>query len=167
MKQNILITGQNYDLSIEVAKSLAEKLNFMVLNQIELFEFDHIPRSFGEVLKSEGKDYVDKKLRSIMKSELDYEKTIFVCPLASIRGSQEILYKVKYNNVVVLIENENSKKVNSNQSKDVQEFINISSEEVENLEEILKKHAVDFCISSKASPKKIADEIAEKINLAF
>ena len=65
MKQNLLITGYDYDLSNRLAKRLADIFSMRVFDQTELFEFDHMPLSFSEVFKTNGIEYVKKKMKSI------------------------------------------------------------------------------------------------------
>ena len=78
MKQNLLVTSYDYDLSKRLAEKLADAFSMRVLDAIGLFEFDHIPRSFQEMLDLNGKDYVMKELRSILNMELDFDDTVFV-----------------------------------------------------------------------------------------
>ena len=70
MKQNMLVLSYDYELSKRIAEKLSDAFSMRVLDSIDLFEFDHIPFSFKEILEKNGIEYVIKKMKSIIKMEL-------------------------------------------------------------------------------------------------
>ena len=71
-----MIISYDYDISKRVAEKLADVFSMRTLDMISMFEFDHIPNTFNDVLKINGKNYVEKEFRSILKMELDCSKLV-------------------------------------------------------------------------------------------
>lgn len=103
MKQNLLVISYDYDLSKRLAEKLADVFSMRVFDQIELFEFDHIPRKIGDVLQEKGKEYVDKKMRSLLKMELDFDDAVFVCLMSVVDDIDELAFKVNLSNFIVFL----------------------------------------------------------------
>ena len=103
MKQNLLITGYDYDLSNRLAKRLADIFSMRVFDQTELFEFDHMPLSFSEVFKTNGIEYVKKKMKSIVKMELEFDNAVFVADMSFADDCFDFFYKIKLSNFVVFL----------------------------------------------------------------
>ncbi len=117
MKQNILIVCYDYDISKAVAKQLAFLFSMRLFDQKELFEFDHMPRTFAEIYKLNGKDYISKKMKSIVKMELDFDDAIFVADISFADNCFDMFYKIKLSNFVVLLKKNTEKEVNELNSK--------------------------------------------------
>lgn len=103
MKQNLLVISYDYDLSKRLAVRLADVFSMRVFDQLELFEFDHTPRTLGDVVSEKGKEYVNKKLRSLLKMELEFDDAVFVCNLSVADNSEDLFFKVKLSNFVVFL----------------------------------------------------------------
>ena len=103
MKQNILLVGYNYELSKRIAEKVAVAFAMRVFDQLELFAFDHMPRTFGEVCKSNGTEYVKRTLKSIIKMETGFEDAVFVADLVMADNCSDIYHQIKMNNFVVLL----------------------------------------------------------------
>lgn len=108
MKQNILVVSYNYKLSQKIAKNLAEIFSMRYFDQLELFEFDHIPRRFEDVLSENGEDYVLKKLRSITKMQLDFSDSVYCCDMSFVSNCDDLFYKINLNNFVVFLKKDNT-----------------------------------------------------------
>lgn len=106
MKQNLLIISYDYDLSKRLAHRLAESFSMRVFDQIELFEFDHLPRKISDVISSQGMKYVLKKMRSLLKMELDFDDAVFVCNLATADSTEDLFFKVNLSNFVIFLHKE-------------------------------------------------------------
>ena len=46
MKQNLLVTSYDYDVSKRLAEKLADVFSMRTLDVISLFEFDNMPNTF-------------------------------------------------------------------------------------------------------------------------
>ena len=103
MKQNLLIVSYDYNLSKEVAKILANVFSMRIFDQRELFEFDHLPLTFTEVIDRNGYDYVLKKMKSIIKMELDFDDAVFVADMCFAENCEDIFYKIQLSNFVVFL----------------------------------------------------------------
>ena len=104
MKQNLLVVSYDYDLSKDLARKLAEVFSMRFFDQKELFEFDHLPRTFAESLALNGKDYILKKFRSIVKMELDFDDAVFVADISFADNCTDLFYKINLSNFVVLLQ---------------------------------------------------------------
>ena len=63
MKQNILVVSYDYRFSKSIASKLAEVFSMHLFDEIELFEFDHIPQSIDEIWDSQGKRVCFQKIK--------------------------------------------------------------------------------------------------------
>ena len=103
MKQNLLVISYDYDLSKQLAEKLSETFSMRVFDQIALFEFDHSPRTLGNVFAEHGRDYVNKKFRSLLKMELDFDDAVFVCDLSIADHSEDLFFKINLSNFVIFL----------------------------------------------------------------
>lgn len=111
MKQNLLVVGYDYDLSKRLAEKLADAFSMRVLDSIELFEFDHIPFSFCEILEQNGVEYVMKKMKSILKMELDFDDAVFVANINMADNALDLFYKIRLSNFIVLYKKKTEQEV--------------------------------------------------------
>ncbi len=103
MKQNLLVTSYDYDLSKQIALELADVFSMRYFDQKELFEFDHMPMTFSEVYAANGEEYVKKKMRSILNMELEFDGATFVADMSFADNCFDIFYKIKLSNFVVFL----------------------------------------------------------------
>ena len=103
MKRNLLVSSYDYELSRQVAKALAEGFSMRFFDQKELFEFDHIPRSFGAVCEEFGLDYVQKELRTIIKGELEFDDAVLSADMSFADNCVDLFYKIRLSNFVVFM----------------------------------------------------------------
>ena len=103
MKQNMLVLSYDYELSKRIAEKLSDAFSMRVLDSIDLFEFDHIPFSFKEILEKNGIEYVMKKMKSIIKMELDFDDAVFVANINMADECYDLFYKIKLSNFVMLL----------------------------------------------------------------
>lgn len=103
MKQNLLILSYDYTLSKRLSAKFADNFSMRVFDQRELFEFDHLPRSFSEVLLERGKEYIFKKFKSIIKMEFDFENTVFVADYSLADYAYDIFHNIKLANFTIYL----------------------------------------------------------------
>lgn len=169
MKQNLLVTSYDYDLSKRLAEKLADAFSMRVLDAIGLFEFDHIPRSFREMLELNGYDYVMKKLRSILKMELDFDDTVFVTNVSFADNCSDLFYKIKLSNFVILLkkdlaEEENELKAKQYQFESERSFFVCDKTVLEARETSISKDCADIVIEmGDLSEDEIVEKIIDKI----
>lgn len=169
MKQNLLVTSYDYDLSKRLAEKLADAFSMRVLDAIGLFEFDHIPRSFREMLELNGYDYVMKKLRSILKMELDFDDTVFVTNVSFADNCSDLFYKIKLSNFVILLkkdlaEEEKELKAKQYQFESERSFFVCDKTVLETRETSISKDCADIVIEmGDLSEDEIVEKIIDKI----
>ncbi len=169
MKQNLLIASYDYSVSKRLAEMLAETFSMRVLDQIELFEFDHVPLSFKEVLLKNGGEYVSKKMSSIVKMELDFDDAVFVANLSFADTLQELFYKIKLSNFVILLKKNIDDEISELNAKvfetdEEREFFVPSKEVLQKREQSILQNCADIVIDiSLLSDEKIIDKIVDKI----
>lgn len=165
MKQNLLIISYDYDLSKRLANRLAESFSMRVFDQIELFEFDHLPRKLSDIISSQGMEYVLKKMRSLLKMELDFDDAVFVCNLATADSSEDLFFKVNLSNFVVFLHKEPNIELREllkkhYSSRNEREFF------VPNRAKLIEreKKVAEFCADVNLNITNLSDdEIEEKI----
>ena len=86
-----------------MASKLAELFSMHVFDELELFEFDHMPRTYDEILSTLGKEYIFKELRSIVDSEIEFDDAVFVADITFADNCEDLFYKLKLSNFVVLL----------------------------------------------------------------
>lgn len=169
MKQNILIVGYDYNVSKRLAEQLADTFGMRTLDMINMFEFDNIPNTFEDVLKISGKDYVEKELRSILKMELDFDNVVFVSWLKSLDGLEDLIYRVKLSNFIILIkkdiEDELLELENEEYSNEsIKEFFKLTKEDIIKHENQIEKNCADIVVDiSNLTNSEIVQKIIDKI----
>ena len=165
MKQNLLVVGYDYDLSKRLAEKLADAFSMRVLDSIELFEFDHIPFSFSEILEKNGVEYVMKKMKSILNMELDFDDAVFVANINMADNALDLFYKIRLSNFVVLYKKDTKQEVIELQNKTYKtdkekEFFASSELDLKLFEEAIEKNLADAVVEIDGIED---DEIVAKI----
>ena len=111
MKQNLMIVSYDYDVSKRLATKLADVFSMRVLDSVELFEFDHIPFSFADILENNGVDYVMKEMKSIIKMSLDFDDVIFVANINMANNTLDLFEKIKLSNFVILLKKDSKAEI--------------------------------------------------------
>lgn len=169
MKQNILVVCYDYDVSRQVAKNLADSFSMRIFDQKELFEFDHMPRTFAEVYRTNGKEYVLRKMRSILKMELEFDDAIFIADNCFADNCYELFYKIKLSNFVVFLTKDIQTELKEiNQKKysfeDCEEFYKISESDLKERELAIRNDVADAVIDiNNKTTSQICEEIVDKI----
>lgn len=143
MKQNMLVLSYDYELSKRIAEKLSDAFSMRVLDSIDLFEFDHIPFSFKEILEKNGIEYVMKKMKSIIKMELDFDDAVFVANINMADECYDLFYKIKLSNFVMLLKK------------------NINDEVFELKKKIYKTDAEKLFFASDMADLKTREELIE------
>lgn len=143
MVKNIVIVGLDRDITRPVAEILAEQLQMHFLDTIELFEFDHIPRSLSEILVEQKEKYYRKKEVNIMRYASGFENTVIHSESGFVL--EEDTTKIIKQNCLLIYLYLPAKRVKENISKKVykddaiRRFFNISLAKIEKRHEILNK----------------------------
>ncbi len=169
MKQNMLITSYDYDVSKRLAEKLAEVFSMRTLDMISLFEFDHMPNTFSEIYKINGKDYIEKEFRSILKMELDFDNVVFVANMGFADKHEDLFYKIKLSNFVILLKKDIESEVIELQNKqfdtnEQKEFFLADRETLVSQEHIIEKECADIVVDiSNLTDEEIIENIIDKI----
>lgn len=147
MKQNLMILCYDFDVSKIIANQLSEYFSMGVLDLIDLFNFDSIPRTLHDMIDLNGEEFVIKKLTKIANSECDYEGIIFVSPIKIISLCRENFSKFKENNLIVYLgidsQNKNSVFENNKDSLLLNDPVTFKNDE-----EYIQKNLADICIDA-------------------
>ena len=103
MRKNIVIVGYDYALSRRVAVSLAELFDMRFFDMYDMFVFDNLPNTLTDVIKLNGKEYVDKKMKGIFKSEFEFSNVIFVVDTKIVSVCKDMYEEIKKNNIVIFL----------------------------------------------------------------
>ena len=169
MKQNILVVSYDYAFSKRIASKLAELFSMHLFDELELFEFDHMPRTYEEIFEFLGKDYIYKKLRLIVKSEIEFDDAVFVADISFTDYSEDLFYRLKLSNFVVLLtkpielemEELHNKKFETSAKKEL--FLS-NQKTLENREDKIIKNLADIIVDAdNLTDEQIVEEIVDKI----
>ena len=169
MKQNMLVTSYDYGVSKRLAEKLADVFSMRTLDMISLFDFDHYPNTFNDVLKINGREYIEKELRAILKMELDFDNVVFVANMGFADKHEDLFYKIKLSNFVILLKKDIESEVLELQSKqfetkEQQEFFSADKETLLKQEHIIEKECADIVVDiSNLTDEEIVDKIIDKI----
>ena len=111
MKKNLFFVAYNYEMSKNVAANVAEFFAMRLFDSIEMFEFNNVPRKLSDVLKECGREYVEKKMRSIVKMEFDFDDAVFVAPFEYFGGWSNLCKEINYQNLVIFLHEKSNKRV--------------------------------------------------------
>ncbi|MBR7172720.1 MAG: hypothetical protein IKD36_02895 [Clostridia bacterium] len=169
MKQNMLVLSYDYEKSKQLAERLADAFSMRVLDSVDLFEFDHIPFTFKEILEKNGIEYVMKKMKSIIKMELDFDDTVFVSNINMADNCFDLFYKVKLSNFVILLKKnlndeifELKKKVYKTDAE--REFFASSMADLKTREDLIESDLADTVVEIDGlSDDEILEKIIDKI----
>ena len=166
MVQNIAIVGMNRAKAYEVAKLLAEELDMHFFDCLELFEFDNIPRSFPEMLKTYGEKYYRKKEKGMLKYVAGFNECVI--HLESGMCEKEENFKTIKSNCLLVYIHKPTCKITKELSKikyktkEEKKFFGISDEKIHDRIKAYK-HNADVIVPIQGSALKIVSEILRKI----
>lgn len=103
MKENLLVVCFDYALSRRVSKSLAEFLDMRLFDMLEMFVFNNAPYRLTEVIQINGKEYANKEMRGVLKTELDLSGAVFVVEPKILGLNQDLFEKLKQRNLVLFL----------------------------------------------------------------
>ena len=106
MRKNILVVCYNYALSRRVASVIAERFDMRSFDMYEMFKFNNAPYSIDDVLRVNGKEFVDKELKGVLKTELDFLGVVFVADVKVLLSNQDLFDQLKESNIVLLLKND-------------------------------------------------------------
>ncbi len=169
MKQNVLVVSYDYGFSRRIAKKLAEDFSMRLFDELELFEFDNMPRTYDEILNTLGKDYIFKKLKSIVRSEVEFDDSVFVADIGFADNCEDLFFKLKLSNFVVLLtkpielelEELRYKTYKTNAEK---ELFSTDEKLLKTREDKIIKNLADIIIDAdNLADEQIIEEIVDKI----
>lgn len=173
MKQNMMIVSYDYDVSKRIGEKLADAFSMRTLDMISLFEFDNYPNTFNEVLKINGKVYIEKAFRSILKMELDFDNVVFVANMGFADKHEDLFYKVKLSNFVILLKKDIETEIDEIENKkfetiEQKEFFYVDRQSLLDQETILQNGLVDIVIDiSNLTDDEIVEKIIDKIKIYY
>ncbi len=103
MKENLMVVCYDYALSRRIAKSLADFFDMRFFDMFDMFNFNNAPHTLSELLKNSGREYVDKKMRSVLKTELDFSGSVFVVEPKILGLNGDLFEKIKSSNLVLFL----------------------------------------------------------------
>ena len=107
MKNNLFFVAYDYNLSKMLATKTAEFFAMRLFDSVEMFEFDHAPRKINEVVSEYGRQYVLKKMKSIIKMELDFDEAVFACNFDVLSECVDLFDDIKSKNLVIFLSDKN------------------------------------------------------------
>lgn len=165
MRKNILVVCYNYALSKRIASVLSERLDMRSFDMYEMFKFNNIPNSLEDVLRINGKEFVDRKMRGVLKTELDFLGVVFVADTKVLISNQDLFDQLKENNIVVLLKNdfktEYAQRENNNLMSDIEkQYFSLELDELFETEQILESQFADIVVDiSELSYLEIIDTV--------
>lgn len=103
MKENLMVVCFDYALSRRISKSLADFLDMRLFDMLEMFVFNNAPHRLTDVIKINGKEYAVKKMRSVLKTELDCSGSVFVAEPKMLGLNQDLFERMKECNLVLFL----------------------------------------------------------------
>jgi N12 class adenine-specific DNA methylase len=170
MRKNILVICYNYALSRRVASVLAERFDMRSFDFYEMFKFNNAPNTLEDVLSINGKEYVDRKMRGVLKTELDFLGVVFVADTKVLVSNQDLFEKLKENNIVLLLKNdfktEFAQRENiSFMSEAEKEYFSLQLDELRLAEQTLEDHFADIVVDiSELGYSEIIEKIVSSLD---
>lgn len=118
MKRNLMVLSYDYDLSKRLAESLAETFSMRFFDQIEMFNFHNVPRDVSTMYRECGEEYTMKKLRSVVKMELDFDDAVFVADISLVDNCSDLFLKLKHSNFIIFLYKDTADEINELNSKE-------------------------------------------------
>ena len=78
VKENIVVVCLDYAIGLNVAKSLADRLDMYFLDLQGLYEFDIKPRTIADTIKEYGIDYYRKEIGGSVKYVSTFDNSVIV-----------------------------------------------------------------------------------------
>ena len=170
MRKNILVVCYNYALSKRVASVLAERFDMRSFDMYEMFKFNNMPNTLEDVLRINGEAFVDKKMRGVLKTELDFLGVVFVADTKVLSKNQDLFGSLKENNIVILLKNdfktEYSQRENNTIMSDVEkEYFSLNLDELYETEQLLASDFADFVIDiNELSYTEIIEKVVSSLD---
>lgn len=169
MRKNILVVCYNYALSRRIASVIAERLDMRSFDMYEMFKFNNVPNTLEDVLSINGKDFVDKKMRGVLKTELDFLGVVFVADMKVLVENQDLFFQIKESNIVLQLKNdfktEFAQRENINFMTDAEkEYFSFALDELLEAEKILETKLADAVVDiNELSYGEIIDKVITSI----
>lgn len=153
MKENLLVVCFDYALSRRISKSLAEFLDMRLFDMLEMFVFNNAPYRLTEVIQINGKEYANKEMRGVLKTELDLSGAVFVVESKILGLNQDLFEKLKQRNLILFLKRDYKTEYSIREkmlfrSKEDKDFFSLEIDEMTdvgmNIEERLADIVIDI-----------------------
>jgi len=74
-----------------------------LFDMLEMFLFDNAPYRLTDVINMSGEEYATKKMRSVIKTELDLTGAVFAAEPKMLGLNQDLFEKLKENNFILFL----------------------------------------------------------------
>ncbi len=171
MITNIVIASIDRKASREVSEIVAEQLGMHVLDTIELFEFDNIPRSLGQILEEQGEKYFRKKEKSLSGYVSEFENTVISVDSGCVLEPDNI-EKLKTSAIIVYLGKpqqalKSALKNENYANKYLKKFYDISLEKIKNRVNLWKSCSDIVINTNNKSSLKVGAEVIRSIEEYF
>lgn len=171
MISNIVILGLNRVATRQVSEMLSEQLQMHIVDTLELFEFDNIPRTLSDILREQGEVYFRKKEKGLNAYVSEFNNTVIHAESGSVLNSKNI--KTFKENCLVIYVHYSTSKIQANlksqnyKTKELKKFFNISLKRIQRRIDLLKKNADITINAAGKSTLKITSDILRAIDDYF
>ena len=168
MVSNIVVLSLNRQVSKLVAEMLSEQLEMHMVDTIDLFEFDNIPRSFSDVLALNGERYFREKEKGQCKYVSGFENTIIHAESGIVLKSENIK-TFKKNCLAIYLHYPLSAikailKKQTYETKELKKFFNINESRILRRIELLRKSSNIIVSGTGKSALRLTSEALRAID---
>lgn len=169
MRKNIVIVSYNYALSKRIASILAERFDMRMFDMFEMFKFHNMPNTLADVLRINGKAFVDKKMRGILKDALEFSGIIFVADLKVVGENPDLYEVLKENNSFLFMKNDFKVEFSQREnlailSPEEKEYFSIPLDSLNEMEQNIEKNLADFVVNIEGLTfNEIKESVLEKL----
>lgn len=147
MKKNLFFVAYDYGMSKIVAAEVADFFAMRLFDSIEMFEFNNVPRKLDDVLAECGREYVEKKMKSIIKMEFDFDDAVFVAPFEYFGGWSHLCKEINDRNLVFFLNDNANENVDAQKSYDKLKFLTECCDIAIDISDLQKEEICDKVVS--------------------
>lgn len=169
MRKNIIVICYDYALSRRIATILAEMFDMRYFDMYDMFAFDNAPYTLTDVLKINGEDYVDKEMRGILKSELDFSGVVFVVDTKIISKNADLFGELKENNIIMFLKSDFKREFSEREhiafkSPEEKEYFTLKLDELFEIEHFISDNIADMVLDiDNLTYRQIKDNVIEQL----
>ena len=169
MKENLMVICYDYALARRIAGNLAEFLDMRYFDMIDMFNFNNAPYSLIDILKINGPKYVDKKMRSVLKTELDFSGVVFVVEPKVLAKNQDLFDKLKVCNLVMFLKRDIKddfvvREITQFKTDEEKEYFNLQLDELSENSLIFQNTLADIVVDiDNLNYEQIKDKVKQEL----